>query len=279
VSAARNRGVQEASADLVAFLDADDLWEPDFLQAIVDLRQRYPSAGLYVTGVGRCFADGRDDHLLSAATPDRGHAVLVDDYLLASQEGSFVTASSVAIPKQVLLDSGGFPVGVAVGEDVDTWVRIGLNYPVACDSRILAFYFTPPARQQVMLAKSKARPITELPVALGNLMRRMAQDEIPAGRRQAVASYIDYSLLAHTDYLLYHGTARELRCFLDQTTACDPAVRSRLSRIRALTSVLPPRLVLALLHRFQAQPGDRAHSAPRYLSHQHSPCRHLNRLP
>src|SRR5690606_8126065 len=32
VSSARNLGIEKASADYITFLDADDLWKPDFLQ-------------------------------------------------------------------------------------------------------------------------------------------------------------------------------------------------------------------------------------------------------
>ena len=49
VSAARNRGIDAAKGDLIAFLDADDLWNPDFLSAIMRLYQRFPWAGLYAT--------------------------------------------------------------------------------------------------------------------------------------------------------------------------------------------------------------------------------------
>ncbi|NLB79493.1 MAG: glycosyltransferase family 2 protein, partial [Clostridiaceae bacterium] len=51
VSAARNRGIQEAKADLIAFLDADDEWKPSFLELILDMYSNYPDAGLY----GTCY--------------------------------------------------------------------------------------------------------------------------------------------------------------------------------------------------------------------------------
>jgi len=49
VSAARNTGIRLARAPLVAFLDADDTWEPGFLAAMLALRYRYPDAGLYAS--------------------------------------------------------------------------------------------------------------------------------------------------------------------------------------------------------------------------------------
>jgi len=50
VSTARNQAVQRANAELIAFLDADDAWYPDFLETILKLRQDYPAAGMYGTG-------------------------------------------------------------------------------------------------------------------------------------------------------------------------------------------------------------------------------------
>src|SRR6266480_114793 len=49
VSAARNRGISEATGDYVAFLDADDYWTPEYLPAITDLIARFPQCGLYAT--------------------------------------------------------------------------------------------------------------------------------------------------------------------------------------------------------------------------------------
>ena len=45
MSAARNAGIAAATGDLVAFLDSDDLWKPDKVEAEIAALARYPSAG------------------------------------------------------------------------------------------------------------------------------------------------------------------------------------------------------------------------------------------
>ena len=42
VSAARNRGIKEAKGEYLAFLDADDIWQNNYLQTQIDLICKYP---------------------------------------------------------------------------------------------------------------------------------------------------------------------------------------------------------------------------------------------
>ena len=49
VSAARNYGIMHAKYDYIAFLDADDIWESDYLECQKKLIGTYPDAGIYST--------------------------------------------------------------------------------------------------------------------------------------------------------------------------------------------------------------------------------------
>lgn len=48
-SAARNKGILAATAELITFIDADDEWKPGFLEKIIYLKDKYPECGAYAT--------------------------------------------------------------------------------------------------------------------------------------------------------------------------------------------------------------------------------------
>jgi glycosyltransferase involved in cell wall biosynthesis len=58
VGAARNEGVRQATGDLLAFLDSDDLWLPGKLKAELDVLERFPDAEAIVSD-SRFIVDGQ----------------------------------------------------------------------------------------------------------------------------------------------------------------------------------------------------------------------------
>ena len=47
VSVARNRGIEASKGDLIAFLDADDEWNPGYLESQYQLFRKYPDCSVF----------------------------------------------------------------------------------------------------------------------------------------------------------------------------------------------------------------------------------------
>lgn len=141
VSAARNVGINKAQADLVAFLDADDNWEPTYLETILRLKMNYPEAGAYATSFSVCNRKGIIRNNILRTVPPYPWEGLLPNYFksLAVGEIPFNT-NSICIPKYILKKMGGFPIGEITGEDQDLWCRIALNYRIAYSSSAKVTY-------------------------------------------------------------------------------------------------------------------------------------------
>ena len=140
VSAARNRGVAEARKDLIAFLDADDEWLPEFLQAIAELHARFPQCSVFATRYCFASADGRRwNPIIRGIVGDA--AILLDDYFgIAARSDPPVWSSAVGVRKKALLAVGGFPEGITAGEDLLTWARLACRCKIAYSQRIMSVY-------------------------------------------------------------------------------------------------------------------------------------------
>ena len=135
VSAARNNGVAQASGDHIAFLDADDWWEPTYLERMAKLIEDYPEAGLY--GMNYIYyKPGKTRVALKCKT---GYINYPKEYYEGSAMMIF-TSSSSSMPKRVFEEMGGFPLGIKLGEDFLLWAKTAMHYPVAFGDEPLAYY-------------------------------------------------------------------------------------------------------------------------------------------
>lgn len=134
VAAARNNGVAQANGDYLAFLDADDWWEPTYLKRMAQLIEDYPDAGLYASNYVY-YKPGKTHVALNIPT---GYI----NYPKAYYEGGAMPVTSITaiIPHEVFDEMGGFPEGIKLGEDFLLWAKIALQYKVAFLNEALAWY-------------------------------------------------------------------------------------------------------------------------------------------
>lgn len=144
-AAARNKGAELATNDILAFLDADDYWAPTHLENLQQLLKEFPHASLYGTaylGVGGDGVARKSKFRNPNAEPDR---LLIADYFADVVEfGHFIFTSSIAIKSSWFQAVGGFPIGVKSGEDTLTWARLACAGDVAFSKIATSFYNLPP---------------------------------------------------------------------------------------------------------------------------------------
>lgn len=134
VAAARNRGVAESHGEFVCFLDADDWWEPAFLEEIDKLISEYPDAGIYA--MNYIYYKPGKTHV--ALKLPRGYMNYPKAYL---DSGAMpVTSITTCMPRLVFDEMGGFPEGIKLGEDFLLWAKTALHYPVVFSEKPLAYY-------------------------------------------------------------------------------------------------------------------------------------------
>lgn len=124
VSAARNRGIEEASTPWVALLDGDDCWRPDYLATICSLMERYPDCGAYATS----FDILNGESLSPANTPTTEGPL---DLFETSMRCYVLIPSTTTLNRALVRTLGGFPEGMRMGEDQYLWTLIGRNAAVA----------------------------------------------------------------------------------------------------------------------------------------------------
>lgn len=133
VAAARNNGVAASEGEYMCFLDADDWWEPTYLEEMDKLIHEYPDAGLYATNY--VYYKPGKTHI--ALKLERGYM----NYPYAYLHGEMpVWTGAACMPRKVFDEMGGFPVGIKLGEDFLLWAKTALHYKVAFCEKALAYY-------------------------------------------------------------------------------------------------------------------------------------------
>ncbi|WP_052501456.1 glycosyltransferase family 2 protein [Thiomicrospira microaerophila] len=141
VSVARNNGIKQANADYIAFLDADDIWLPEFLQTIYDLIQSYPDAGLYATSYFLKNLDGMLVEKEIKFLPEKKFKGLIPNYFKSATYSHLVWSSATCIPRSIFLNENiWFPAGVKYYEDVYVWGKVALIKDMAYNTNACAVY-------------------------------------------------------------------------------------------------------------------------------------------
>jgi glycosyltransferase involved in cell wall biosynthesis len=137
VSSARNFGVEKASSDYIAFLDADDYWYPNHLENLFSLITKFPNHLWYATA----YEKKRNENLIIpmvSPVMDKGENWMgeIDDFFKNCYIDSLTNSSSVCFMKRFIISLEGFNATFSHGEDTDLWIRTALKSPLAFSNKI-----------------------------------------------------------------------------------------------------------------------------------------------
>jgi glycosyltransferase involved in cell wall biosynthesis len=122
-SAARNRALQEASGAFIAFLDGDDIWNPDKIERqLAELD--HPDVGLvycdYIDFEDTPLKDGM--LVCVRRLHKKGEALVADFYL---NDGPIFPSATI-LRRDVYNRIGGFDERLRMAEDTDYWLRVAM---------------------------------------------------------------------------------------------------------------------------------------------------------
>lgn len=133
--ATRNRGIEAASCDWVAFLDSDDLWEAEKLARVEQAMLDRPTANFFCHNEQRIDKAGRTSLLDYGRRYDPQSPLSPQVYL-----ANMFSTSAVVCRRELLVSHGGFDETLMSAQDYELWLRISGDLEPVFIEQVLGKY-------------------------------------------------------------------------------------------------------------------------------------------
>lgn len=134
VSAARNNAIKKANRSYLAFLDADDIWDPGYLKEMTKLIRKYKECAAF-TCAYRTITQNRTS-IKCDGLPEG----VIGNFFEERTRNHIMRTSAVVVHRSVMEALKGFPVGMVGGEDDYTFAQIATKYKIAFTPKVLVVY-------------------------------------------------------------------------------------------------------------------------------------------
>jgi glycosyltransferase involved in cell wall biosynthesis len=193
VSAARNRGVTEATGEWIAFIDDDDLWAPDKLPRQLEAARRTNKTWVYS---GVVNVNDRLRVVSGAPPPSPDRMVELLPHYNAMPGGG----SNVAVRKDTLTAAGPFDSRLHNTEDWEMWLRLASRYPPAWVAEPLLAYRVHTANAslnigEILAGAALIERVHDTQVDWARIYRWIAESCLRTGRRKDALRYFGKAAL------------------------------------------------------------------------------------
>jgi len=215
VSTARNRGISESSGDLIAFLDADDVWDPHKLEKQVEALRADTKLGLVHCGMLEVDIDTGE----TIKKHPEGMEGWIAHEIALWESRTIGSPSTVVVPRKVIEEVGGFDPQLTHGEDWEFFLRVARRFKIGFVPDSLVLYRThtknasmnvPIMEQSTLLAWRKAFSVDDETItplrrrSYGNLHKVLAGSYLHYGDYKGFARNVLKSLWYRPSYIGYY---------------------------------------------------------------------------
>lgn len=244
VAAARNRGIEEAKYDLIAFLDADDEWKPEYLATQYHLSQKYPDCSVFACNYEFRDIEGKVTPTIIRKLPFTGEDGILSNYFeVASCSHPPICSISIMVKKQAIQAIGGFPLGVSHGEDLLTWANLAVRNKIAYTRRVCSVY----CLKADYGVNSKPVNIPQGNI-VGEKLEALLSFPFPPERKKSLKKYIGRWYKIRASLFLRGGERKNAIINICKTIRCDSG-EWRIY-IYMILCILPVKIVNDLFKRF-----------------------------
>ena len=153
LSATRNSGIEAARNDYIAFLDADDCWDANFLASIVTLIKKFPNHKAFATH----YRENYNGTLFIPKTKlfqkNKGDSFTIPNFFKLNLGRLILTQSCLVVHKAALNELDSYNPSITFAEDIDFYIR--------CFSKFdLAYYYKPCHTQNTTVSNSLTQSST-----------------------------------------------------------------------------------------------------------------------